>query len=210
MKLVVVGGHSRNIGKTSLAAGIIAATADLGWTAMKLTQYGHQVCSTDGDACECAVDDPLHPFSITREESRESGTDTARFLAAGAHEAYWVRSPDGRLGDALPAIRSVITTKPYVILESNSVMRFLQPDAYLVVLDWETADFKTSARANLDRADAFVILETERSEPAWENVARSLIERRPLFRVSPPHYVTPELKSFLIERLLPAGAEPRP
>ena len=32
--LVVVGGHSRNVGKTSVAAGLIAATRELGWTAL--------------------------------------------------------------------------------------------------------------------------------------------------------------------------------
>ena len=31
MKLVVVGGHSRSVGKTSLAAGIIAANPELHW-----------------------------------------------------------------------------------------------------------------------------------------------------------------------------------
>ena len=53
--LVVVGGHTRNIGKTSLVAGLITALPELNWTAIKITQYGHGVCSTDGESCECAV-----------------------------------------------------------------------------------------------------------------------------------------------------------
>ena len=91
MKLVVVGGHSRNIGKTSVAAAIIAATPHLDWTAFKLTQYGHGLCSDDGSDCECAPGDLAHPVAITREDDRSGRTDTSRFLAAGAAESYWVQ-----------------------------------------------------------------------------------------------------------------------
>ncbi len=196
MKLVVIGGHSRNIGKTSVAAGLIAATRELGWTAMKLTQYGHQVCSTDGEGCDCAAEDPTHPYAITREESLEGRSDSSRFLAAGAVESYWVRTPQGRLAEAMPSIRRLIEGRSHVILESNSVMRFLRPDVYVAVLDYETADFKASAQENLDRADAFVAVATA-AAPAWEGVPRRVIDRRPLFHARPPEWVGPELVSFV-------------
>ncbi|MBI3695702.1 MAG: hypothetical protein HY238_12800 [Acidobacteria bacterium] len=197
MKLVVVGGHARDIGKTSVAASIIAATRDLGWTAVKLTQYGHHVCTTDGVACECAATDPAHPFAIDRETSLEGRTDTSRFLVAGAREAYWARTPQGGLGQAMPEIRRLIAGKPYVIMESNSILRFLRPDLYLVVLDWDTADFKSSARDNLDRADAFILVEPQARHPAWEKVPLNLIERRPVFRVRPPDYFPSDLMPLL-------------
>jgi hypothetical protein len=202
MKLVVVGGHSRNIGKTAVAAGVINATRELAWTALKLTQYGHNLCSEDGRACDCAPENPDHPFAISREQDPGARTDTSRFLAAGAAEAWWVRTPQGRLAEAMPAVRRIIDGKPYVILESNSVLRFLRPDLYLMVLDWDNADFKPSALANLDRADAFVQLETARSEPAWPQAPLSVIRRRPVFRVRPPQYFSEALAAFVRERLL--------
>lgn len=201
MKLVVVGGHSRNIGKTSVAASVIAATRELGWTALKLTQFGHNVCSQDGGACECVVTDSLHPYSITREENAAGRSDTSRFLAAGAAESYWVRTAQGHLAEAMPEIRRPIEGRPYVIMESNSVLRFLRPDLYLVVLDWATADFKDSARRYLDRADAFLLLEPRRPPPAWQNVPLSLIERRPVYRVRPPDYFPADLLPLLQSRL---------
>ena len=197
MKLVVVGGHARNIGKTSVAAAIIAATRDLGWTAFKLTQYGHHVCATDGAACECAVTDPVHPFAIDRETSVDGRTDTSRFLAAGAAEAYWARTPQGGLAEALPELRRLMDGKRYVIMESNSILRFLRPDFYLVVLDSLTTDFKSSARENLDLADAFLLVEPQAPRAAWENVPVSLIERRPVYRVRPPEYLPPDLLPVL-------------
>ena len=43
--LVVVGGHSRDIGKTSVIAGLIRRTRARKWTALKITQYGNAVCA---------------------------------------------------------------------------------------------------------------------------------------------------------------------
>ena len=142
MKLLVVGGHTRNIGKTSLAASIIAATRELDWTALKITQYGHHICSTSGDACGCVVEDPEHPFAITPELDATSGTDTARLLQAGAREVYWVRTRSGDLDQAMPDLRKLLDGREYVLMESNSILRFLKPDLYISVLQYDADDFK--------------------------------------------------------------------
>ena len=46
MAIVVVGGHSRNVGKTSVVAGLIAALPEFHFAAMKITQYGHGICAS--------------------------------------------------------------------------------------------------------------------------------------------------------------------
>ena len=79
MKLVMVGGHARNVGKTSVVAGIIRGLREFNWTAAKITQFGHGVCSVNGEACGCAVSE--HQFSITEErrpDNREGGGEHAR------------------------------------------------------------------------------------------------------------------------------------
>ena len=43
MALIVIGGHSRNVGKTSVVAGLIAALPEYNWTAFKITQHGEFV-----------------------------------------------------------------------------------------------------------------------------------------------------------------------
>ena len=94
--LVAVGGHSRNIGKTSVAAGLIRRMRSRKWTAVKITQYGNGVCARDGGACEC---DPGsdQPFALS-EEYEPNQTDSGRFLAAGAERSFWLRVPSGRAG----------------------------------------------------------------------------------------------------------------
>ena len=53
MAIVVIGGHSRSVGKTSVVAGLISALPELNWTAVKVTQYGHGICSANGKPCDC-------------------------------------------------------------------------------------------------------------------------------------------------------------
>src|ERR1041385_2534228 len=124
MKMVMVGGHTRNIGKTSVVEGIIRGLPEMNWTAVKVTQFGHGVCSTSGELCDCAVAE--HAFAITAERRADSGTDTARFLAAGARRALWVRTGQGELLAALPALRQTIAGEECVIVESNSLRRFIK------------------------------------------------------------------------------------
>jgi hypothetical protein len=196
MPIVVIGGHSRSVGKTSVVAGLISALADFHWTAMKITQYGHGICSANGEACDCATAD--HAWAVSEERNREGESDTSRFLVAGAEHAWWVRTEQGRLAEAMPRVRQVLSGTQNVIIESNSVLRFLKPDLYLTVLDPETADFKASAQLFLDRADAVLLHSVDNSKsPAWERVSLNPVVKRPIFAIRPPQYVTPEVIQFV-------------
>lgn len=199
MAVVVVGGHSRNVGKTSVVAGLIAAMPERRWTAMKITQYGHGFCSANGEPCECQTAD--HSVAVSVERDATAGTDTSRFVAAGAERCLWVRTRMGMLGEAMPRIRRELELAENAILESNSVMRFLRPDLYLTVLDAATEDFKDSARLFLDRADAVLVHGSEAWEPQWAGVSGRLIEGKPRFAVTPPEYVSAKLVRFVQERL---------
>ncbi len=199
--IVVVGGHTRNIGKTSVVAGLIAAMPERHWTAVKITQFGHGVCSANGEPCECETAD--HTIAISREHdderSRTSGTDSARYLAAGAVRAYWVRTRQGQLVEAMPRLRKLLAEAENVIIESNSVLRFLKPNVFVSVLDPRVADFKASALRYLDRADAVVM--PVGAMGAWDGVASNLIARARRFAMTPDLYCCAELVEFVGDRL---------
>jgi hypothetical protein len=206
MATVVIGGHSRNLGKTSVVAGLIAAMPDLHWTAVKITQFGHGVCSVNGEDCDCATDE--HTQAISEEKSRAGDSDTSRFLVAGAERSLWVRTKQGWLAEAMPDFRSRLAGARNVIIESNSVMKFLRPDLYIPVVDFNTADFKESAREFLDRADA-VIVHSGGEQPAW-NVSLKLLQGKKAFSITPPQYVTPELVEFVRAALAATPQTPGP
>lgn len=198
MALIVIGGHSRSVGKTSVVAGLISSLREFDWTAVKITQYGHGICSANGEACDCASGD--HTWAISEEHDQSGDSDTSRFLVAGATKVFWVRTEQGRLAEAVPTLRQRLAGAGNVIIESNSVMKFLRPDLYLTVLDPSTADFKNSAREFLDRAHA-VILHDADGQAAWRDVSLKPVTALPVFRIRPPEYVTPEITEFVHSKL---------
>lgn len=199
MAILVIGGHSRNIGKTSVVAGLIAALPEKRWTAFKITQFGHGVCSANGEPCDCETDE--HTVAMSEERNVGSGTDSARYLAAGAVRSFWVRTRQGQLAEAMPRIRKELEQTENAVIESNSILRFLRPDLYLSVLDPAVADFKESARLYLDRADAVLVPAGVLGRPGWKGVSLKLVEGTPVLAMNPPDYVTDEIVEFVAGRL---------
>ncbi|MDD5543847.1 MAG: hypothetical protein PHX83_11795 [Acidobacteriia bacterium] len=213
MKLVLVGGHSRNIGKTSVAAGLIRALPEYQWVAVKITQYGHGICSMNGEHCGCSPGE--HSFVITEEQERGTGTDTSRFLDAGARRSLWVRTKQGELFTALPAVQKEIEGAESVIVESNSLRRFLKPTVYLQVLDPRQEDFKISAQQFFDLADAYLFVVPDRStagvpqQGPWINVSlsRELARGKLCFTVHPQEgFLSGEVTAFVRGKLGAAGS----
>ena len=204
MAIVVVGGHTRNIGKTSVVAGLIAALPEMHWTAFKITQFGHGMCTANGEPCDCETAE--HTIAVSEErQGGDATTDSGRYLAAGAAHSFWVRTRTGDLAEAMPRIRKEIALAENVVIESNSILRFLRPDLYLSVLDPDTADFKESAKYFLDRADAVLIPEGDRKRPEWKGVSLRLVEGTPILPIRPPVYVTDEVVAFVKARLRAAA-----
>ena len=204
MAIVVIGGHTRNIGKTSVMAGLIAGTLEMGWTAFKITQFGHGVCSANGEPCDCETDE--HTIAISEERERGSGTDSSRYLDAGAVRSFWVRTRQGQLSEAMPRLRKELERAGNAVIESNSVLRFLRPDLYVAVLDPAVADFKESAKRYLDRADAVLVPDGVIGRPAWDGVSLKLVEGTPVFAMRAPEYCPEEFLEFARERLVGSSA----
>ena len=201
--IIVVGGHTRSIGKTQLVCDIISALPEANWIAGKITQYGHGVCAQNGYDCDCAPDE--HVCAISWEHDATTGTDSSRFLAAGAQRSFWLRTRQGFLAEGMPLFRSALdeiansgsaqhavpSSSPApinVILESNTLRQFLKPDLFLMVLHPGKSDFKDSAQLQLDRASAFVLREplpsstgSKDATESWSKVPHQLLNGKPQF-----------------------------
>ena len=191
--LVVVGGHSRNTGKTSVVCGLIRQLPEFNWTAIKITQYGHGVCSQDGKACECK--DPLHPVMLSAETGAKPQTDSGRYLVSGARRAFWLRTAAGDLAEALPRLRTLLAEGGNFMVESNSLIQVMRPDLYILVVDGSNPDFKPSCRKVLDRVD--VVADTSGAPWNWEGVPTGLLEKRPRYAAFAPGYESDALAGFV-------------
>ncbi len=214
-RLIVVGGHTRSIGKTQLVCDLIAALPGADWIAGKITQYGHGVCATNGHDCDCAPTE--HIVALDWELNGASETDSGRFLQAGAAKSFWLRTKQGYLAEGMPVLRDALAKSweanngeaSNVIVESNSLLQFVKPSLYVSVFDATREDFKESARQMLDRADVFVfrrgLEDAAVSQPPWMRLPAHLLKQKPslLQREGDP---LPEPLRQLVKRILDSAA----
>jgi len=210
-RLLVVGGHTRSIGKTQLVCDIISSFPKTEWIAGKLTQYGHGVCAQNGENCDCAPEE--HVCALDWETRWDTGTDSARFLAAGAKRAFWLRTKQGYFAEGLPLLRQALNEvagegngeNRAVIVESNTLLQFVKPSLYFAVIDPLREDFKESAQVALDRAHALVLRDNLRSAeppaPLWLKLPAKLLQEKPsvLQREGQP---LPSALEVLVHRVL--------
>ncbi len=189
-RLIVIGGHTRSIGKTQLVCDVIRTFPRTEWIAGKITQYGHGVCAQNGENCECAPTE--HVCALDWETRSDSGTDSARFLQAGARRSFWLRTKQGYLAEGLPLLREALeeiskgmdgVMNSAVIVESNSLMQFVKPSLYFAVIDPMKDDFKQSAQMALDRAHALVMRGAIQGDappaPLWMKLPEQLLREKP-------------------------------
>lgn len=183
-RLVVIGGQARKVGKTSLVTALIRAFPQAGWTAVKISGHAHGTAA----------------LALVEENDRSGKTDTSRFLQAGAARAFWVQCPADRLAEIVPRLQELAMKEEAVIIESTSLLEFLVPAVALLVLDPGREDFKDSARAHRERADAFVTFEA-RGRTASSGSTFPSGSPRPVFAFPPGGECPPALREFVRERL---------
>jgi hypothetical protein len=174
MRTVVVGGSARNVGKTSLICGLISATPECPWTVVKITSHDHGKTAP-----------------IWEETQAGQGTDTSRYLAAGARRALFVTAPDGNI--PIADLRATLGDDRWLIFETNRIQSLHKSDVVLALIGPEETESKPSFAAVSQQADAFVC--TSRS-------ARSLeADPRPTFVLPDLKDISPELIQWTRARL---------
>ena len=179
MAIIVVGGSGRGAGKTALICGLIRAMPDRNWTAVKTTTHGHG-----------------HPEPVFEETAPGRGTDTARYLAAGARRALLLTAHEAGLGAVVQKVLEEHRPQQHLIFESNSVLHHVRPDLCFAV----ATDLKGSSKPSFaiveQCADATVALGGHDHVIPGERIHFHL---RSLERISPP------MLEWLRERLACPG-----
>jgi hypothetical protein len=165
------------------------------WTAIKITPHDHGICPANGQPCDCV--NAEHTVAVTEERVTSTGTDSSRYLSAGAARSFLVRTRTENLAETMPWVQRELERSGNAIIESNSIMRFLKPDVYLAVIDPTVEDFKISARNFLDRVDAVLTPESALESLMWQDVSFKPIAGVQRFAMRPPVYVMAEVIEFL-------------
>jgi hypothetical protein len=126
---IIVGGESKNAGKTTVVCRLIRGFPDIPWTAVKLSGHAHD----------------LEPgaWALAAESTAGTATDTQRYLAAGAAHALWVR---GDAEAALPALRERLARAPNWIIESTRAVDWIEHDFAILVTAEDSSEVKPHAK----------------------------------------------------------------
>ena len=113
---------------------------------------------------------------------------------------------------ALPAFAAKIEADEFVIVESNSLRRFMNPVLYLQVLDVSNPDFKLSAKEFFDLSDAYVLVKMSVDRPGI--LANSVLLEREIQRNKPhftvtkeDRFISNEIVEFVRSRLAPGESD---
>jgi hypothetical protein len=181
LPIIVVGGATRGVGKTSLICALITAFPQFPWTAVKVTShhYGQR--------------EPVSEETKQPATQAEQGTDTARYLAAGARRAILVTA--STTGLPLADIRAALGRDTYVIFESNTIINFLNPDLCLAIVGHSHLDSKPSFEPLMRKADALVSSTETGTEPL------NLLPSGPHFALPAPDRISAGMLAWLRLRL---------
>jgi len=174
---IVVGGCGRGVGKTALVCGVIAALPEFHWTAVKITSHAH------------GQDKP-----VWEETLPGPGTDTGRYLAAGARRSLLVTAGADALG---PMLRRFIREQgpaAHLIFESNRILGHFQPDVCLALDGGPEGDEKQSFSLVLENMDARVTLAERDGVAAGD---------KPRFQLAALERISPEMTCWLRAHLQP-------
>ncbi len=94
-RLIVVGGHSRGVGKTATIENLLRARPNEAWAAVKVSAHRH---AREGTA-RPVVEEVYEPSPLTQ---------TGRYLAAGAARAWLCRCPNQRLHAAAAFVDALV------------------------------------------------------------------------------------------------------
>jgi hypothetical protein len=141
MPVIVVGGSGRNVGKTALVCGLIAAMPECRWTAIKVTGHEHGL-----------------PEKVWEEQAPGQQTDTARYLAAGAQRAFLLTAQEAELPALLREFQARAGLRASFLFESNRIAESLRADICLAIHRSSDGAAKASFGQFVQRADAKVIL----------------------------------------------------
>jgi hypothetical protein len=98
-------------------------------------------------------------------------------------------------------LHPIIQASPFVIIESNSILRFIQPDLTIMTLRFDVAEFKNSAREMLMKADVVVAIGYHSLGTPWQGIPAESLTRMPLFAATDIQTVPPGLVEWMQKRL---------
>jgi len=148
--MVMIGGNSRNSGKTTLACKIIkklSTAHDV--IGLKVTSIRPQEEKFHGNHAEEVTAD----YTIYTESDSNSDKDTSKMLKAGASRVFYIRATDIFLEKALLHFVSMYINNQVIVCESRSLRKIVKPGLFLMMMKLDATSKTKDVSEYLSLAD---------------------------------------------------------
>ena len=146
----MIGGNSRNAGKTTLACGVIsklAATHDtigLKVTSIRPGEEGLHGTHNEMD---------LTGFEVMEELKTDSPKDTSKMLRAGAKQVFYLRVSDFYVEKAIVFFLKNFVNNQLIVCESRSLRNIVAPGLFVMMVRNPAVGEPKDIATYLDKAD---------------------------------------------------------
>jgi hypothetical protein len=149
-EMVMIGGNSRNSGKTTIACRCISKlSANHEVIGLKVTS----VRPGEDDLHGNHTDDFMGNFTIFEELNPESNKDTSKMLKAGATHVYYIRVEEKFTKQAIVHFVSRYVDKQLIVCESRSLREIVKPGLFLIMMRLQVEDQGKDMSKYLNKAD---------------------------------------------------------
>lgn len=130
-EMIMIGGNSRNSGKTTMACNCISKlSASHEVVGLKVTS----VRPGEEDLHGKHNEDFSAGFAIFEELNPDSNKDTSKMLKAGAAHVYYIRAEENFTKQAILYFLSTYVNKQLIVCESRSLSEIVTPGMFLVMM----------------------------------------------------------------------------
>ena len=129
--MIMIGGNSRNTGKTTLACSIISrfcSTNDV--IGLKVTSIRPGEEHLHGNHSEKAIEG----YTIFEEINSLSEKDTSKMLRAGASKVFYIQAEDIFVEKAILHFVSMYINNQVIVCESRSLRKIIKPGLFLMMM----------------------------------------------------------------------------
>jgi molybdopterin-guanine dinucleotide biosynthesis protein A len=153
-QMILIGSMGRNSGKTTMALELIRLWKDhFPITAVKITSVNkeNKHCPRNINCGGCR---DFSGESLLEEIKEPFGDkDTDKFIRAGAHKVFWLRSTRIALQKAFAAFSTKVPEDSLIICESNCLARAFRPACFIMLSHSKDHPGKPSAQGLIEKAD---------------------------------------------------------
>ena len=156
--VLIIGSTGRNIGKTEFACRIIEKHSSQNEiVAVKVVPVDKDEFNCHRGTDTCGLCNSLKTdYKIIEEKIGDTSKDTSRMLNAGAKKVYLLLVETNSLKKGINALLDTLPYNTFVVIESNSIRKVLEPGLFIVINKLDEDFVKPTCADVIDLADKII------------------------------------------------------